>query len=87
MNDALIRLVFLSHAAATWYMTGLVCFAQFVHYPLFAAVGSEEFSAYEQRRTSLTTWVVAPSMLVEAATAVLLFWLCPPGVSAWQLWV
>jgi hypothetical protein len=87
MNDNLIRLVFLSHAAATWYMTGLIWFVQIVHYPLFAAVGSEEFSSYEQRHTSLTTWVVAPPMLLEVATAVLLFWFRPPGVSVWQLWV
>jgi hypothetical protein len=68
-------------------MTGLIWFVQVVHYPLFAAVGTEEFSAYEQRHTSLTTWVVAPPMLVEVATAVFLFWLRPPGVSVWQLWV
>ena len=86
MNDDLIRLLFLSHAAATWYMTGVIWFVQVVHYPLFAAVGSQAFSTYEQRHTSLTTWVVAPPMLVEAATAVLLFWLRPPGVLAWQLW-
>ena len=86
MNDDLIRLIFLSHAAATWYMTGVIWFVQVVHYPLFAAVGSQAFSTYEQRHTSLTTWVVAPPMLVEAATAVLLFWFHPPGVLAWQLW-
>jgi hypothetical protein len=87
MNDALIRLVFLLHAAATWYMTGLIWFVHVVHYPLFAAVGRGQFSAYEQRHTSLTTWVVAPPMLLEAATAVLVFWLRPPGVPEWQLWV
>jgi hypothetical protein len=86
MTDALSRLLFLSHAAATWYMTGLIWFVQVVHYPLFAAVGRQAFSTYEQRHTSRTTWVVAPPMLVEAATAVLLFWLRPPGVSDWQLW-
>ena len=86
MNDVLVRLLLLSHVAATWHMTGVIWFVQIVHYPLFAATGTEGFSAYERRHTSLTTWVVAPPMLVEAATAVLLIWLRPPGVLTWQLW-
>jgi hypothetical protein len=86
MNDVIIRVVFLSHAAATLYMTGLIWFVQIVHYPLMSAVGNEEFSAYERRHTSLTTWVVAPPMLLEAATAILLFWFRPVEVSTWQVW-
>jgi hypothetical protein len=86
MNDVMIRLIFLSHAATTLYMTGLIWFVQIVHYPLLGAVGNAEFSAYEQRHMSLTTWVVGPPMLVEAATALLLFWFRPEGVATWQVW-
>lgn len=52
--------------ASTAYMTGLIWFVQIVHYPLFAAVGRESFQQYEARHMPLTTWVVAPGMLVEA---------------------
>lgn len=86
MNDVMIRMVFFSHAAATLYMTGLIWFVQIVHYPLLGAIGDSEFPSYEQRHMSLTTWVVAPPMLVEAATAVLLFWFRPAGVSIWFVW-
>ena len=86
MNDLLIRLVFLSQLAATLYMTGLIWFVQVVHYPLLGAVGESDFPAYEQRHMSLTTWVVAPPMLIEAATAILLFWLRPTGVSIGFVW-
>lgn len=87
MNDVMIHLVFLSHAAATLYMTGLIWFVQIVHYPLMGAIGNEKFPAYEQRHRSLTTWVVALPMLVETATSVLLLlWFRPAGVSTWQVW-
>ncbi len=85
MNDPIIRLLFLAHFGSSLYMVGLIWFVQVVHYPLFANVGSPEFPSYERRHTALTTWVVAPPMLIEGATAVLLFWFHPMGVSIWSL--
>lgn len=86
MNDPLIRLLFLAHLGSSLYMMGLIWFVQVVHYPLFARVGNLDFPSYEQRHTSLTTWVVAPPMLIEAATAVLLIWFRPMSVASWSLW-
>ena len=63
-------------------MTGLIWFVQLVHYPLFAAVGSHHFTAYEQRHTRRTTWVVGVFMPVEAATAAWLLLDRPVGSSA-----
>jgi hypothetical protein len=77
----------LGHLAATLFMTGLIWFVQVVHYPLFAGTGGAEFADYERRHTDLTTWVVGPPMLIEGATAMLLFWYRPARVAAWQLWV
>jgi uncharacterized membrane protein len=57
--------ILIVHAAATWFMAGLIWFVQIVHYPLFAAVGRAEFSAYELAHARLTTYVVAPAMLLE----------------------
>lgn len=72
--------------AATLYMTGLIWFVQLVHYPLFAKVGTENFAAYESVHRRLTGVAVAPAMLLELATAVLLV-LHPPlllrGEWAW----
>lgn len=65
-------LVLIIHAAATWFMTGLIWFVQVVHYPLFAEVGDAAFKNYEHSHQRRTTWVVAPMMLLEAAAAVLL---------------
>lgn len=62
----------LVHAGATVAMAGLVWFVQLVHYPLFAHVGRDGFARYELEHTRRTTWLVAPLMLVEAATALAL---------------
>lgn len=87
MHDALFRLLFLLHVGATWYMIGIIWFVQVVHYPLFARVGHLEFRQYEQHHTAMTTWVVAPPMLVEAITAVLLCWFRPSDIAAWHVWL
>lgn len=57
------------HAAATWALVGLIWTIQLVHYPLFAHVRRETFAEYHQRHMQRITWVVAPLMLVEIATA------------------
>lgn len=87
MSEHLPKLLVVAHLAATLYMTGLIWFVQVVHYPLFATIRQDEFSAYEQQHTKLTTWVVAPPMFIEAITAVLLFWFHPSGIVTWQLCV
>jgi peroxiredoxin Q/BCP len=86
MYDPLIRLLLLAHLASSFYMIGLIWFVQMVHYPLFANVGIPDFPSYEQRHTALTTWVVAPPMLIEGATAILLIWFRPAEVAPWALW-
>jgi uncharacterized membrane protein len=66
--------ILILHAAATWFMTGLIWFVQIVHYPLFATVGRDSFESYEIAHSRLTTYVVAPVMLVELLSgAALLF--------------
>ncbi len=66
----LARALLLVQAAATAYLTGLIWFVQVVHYPLLEAVPAPALPAYETRHQRLTTWVVAPPMLLELLTAV-----------------
>jgi len=75
------------HAAATFYLVGLIWVIQRVHYPLFSHVGSTGFAAYEQLHVRRITPVVGPPMLVEAATAVALVALAPPEAPAGTLWL
>ena len=77
MDDALL----LAQLASTLAMTGLIGFVQVVHYPLMERVGPEGFARYAREHQSRTTLVVAPLMLTEAATSLLLIWVRPAGVS------
>ncbi|QDT72703.1 hypothetical protein [Lacipirellula limnantheis] len=85
MHDTLTRAIFLAQLGSTLFMTGLIWFVQVVHYPLFAAAGAGEYADYQRRHMSRTTWVVGPPMLIEAATALLLFAFRPAHVATWQL--
>ena len=69
----------LIHAAATWFMVGLIRFVQVVHYPLFARVGADGFREYSTSHQARTTMVVGPVMLVEFVTAAALL-VVEPGV-------
>jgi hypothetical protein len=80
MDDTIAGLVLLPHLAATLFMVGVIWFVQVVHYPLMAGVGRAESVAYEQAHTRRTGWVVAPPMLIELATGILLLWVRPAGV-------
>jgi len=85
MTGSLLRVLLLAHAGATLFMVGVIWFVQVVHYPLFGLTGAAEFPAYEQANTRRTLWVVAPVMLAEAASALLLVWFRPAGVSMTQV--
>lgn len=61
--------ILLLQMVSTLYMVGLIWFVQLVHYPLFAAVGREEFLDYESRHTERTGWAVVPAMLAELGSA------------------
>jgi hypothetical protein len=78
--------ILIANVLATGFMTGLIWFVQVVHYPLFAAVGGTEFAAYSRSHQALTTLVVGPAMLVEAATAALLIVARPAAVPQWMAW-
>ena len=76
----MLTYLLLAHLTATLFMVGVIWFVQVVHYPLFARVGPEGFSFYSEAHSRLTSYVVGPPMLVEAATALLLVFRRPEGV-------
>jgi hypothetical protein len=76
----------LLQAFATFAMTGLIWFVQVVHYPLFRSVGAPGYAAYQAEHMRLTTLVVAPLMLLEAATALWLVLDRPAFVSSARAW-
>jgi Na+/H+ antiporter NhaC len=77
----------LFNSACSLYMTGIIWFVQVVHYPLFERVGTPNFAIYANEHANRTTLIVAPAMLLELATSILLLIQRPPGVPAVMLWV
>lgn len=69
MNPGTLTLV---HAAAAWFLTGLIWMVQVVHYPLFARVGAAGYKEYQLAHQSLISLIVGPAMLVEAIAATVL---------------
>ncbi|MEM8679949.1 MAG: hypothetical protein AAGF97_11400 [Planctomycetota bacterium] len=82
-----MKLLLLLNLGATLYMVGLIWMVQVVHYPLMDRVSPENFAPFEQDHQRLTTFVVAPPMLIEAATAVALVFMVPKPECRWLLWV
>ncbi len=78
--------VLLIHVAATWFLVGLIWLIQTVHYPLFAAVGTDGFAAYAERHRRRILPVVAVPMLVELLTGGILLVERPDGIDAWTVW-
>lgn len=70
------------HAAATFALVGLIWFVQVVHYPLFARIGGERLTRYEQDHQRRTGLVVAPMMLAESISAVWIVWLIETDAGA-----
>ena len=85
--DHITTWTLLLQLGATLAMVGLIWFVQIVHYPLFSQVGRDGFRRYELEHQRLTTWVVAPLMLTELLTAVLLIWWRPIGVGLLSVWL
>ena len=71
-SAAQTQLLLLIHAAATWFMVGLIWFVQVVHYPLLARLPATERGTLANLHANLTSLVVAPMMLVEIASAALI---------------
>ena len=80
---SLTETALLLNVAATGMMIGVIWFVQVVHYPLLARVGRPGYAAYAAAHASRTTLVVAPPMLVEAATGAWLALHPPAGAPAW----
>ncbi|HCK10612.1 MAG TPA: hypothetical protein DHW45_12105 [Candidatus Latescibacteria bacterium] len=71
----------LVHSASTWSMVGLIWLIQIVHYPLFAHVGSDCFSAYQRLHIRRMSWVAGLLMLTEGATGAYILLVLPRGLS------
>ena len=66
--------IYVTHAAACLYMTGVIWVIQALHYPAFALIPPESFITFHARHTRRMTYVAGPAMLLELATGAWLVW-------------
>lgn len=67
------------HAAAAWFMVGLMWTIHFVHYPLFAQVGDDNFVAYETAHVDRIGNLLLLPWLTEGITLLGLLWIAIHG--------
>ena len=69
-----MTLVFAAHLAVTWMLAGLIWIIQILAYPQFLRVGEPEFTRFHFGHCLRIGLIVAPLLLIEAATAGWLLW-------------
>jgi hypothetical protein len=73
------------HVGATLFLVGMIWTVQVLHYPLFSAVGSEGFAAYQAAHASRVTAIVAVPWALEVTTTAALLVVAPRQVPGWLL--
>ena len=62
------------HAAATWYMVGVIWLIQLVHYPMFQFLDRARFKSSHTFHSTGITFVVMPAMLLELVLSAVIVW-------------
>lgn len=74
-------LILALHVAATLYMTGVIWTIQRITYPAFRFADRARFEAMTSSHGRTIPWIVAPAMLTELATGIVLIL---EGNAAWE---
>lgn len=80
MNSEVTFVVLVLNAALTLFLTGVIWVVQTAHYPLFGFLDDQRFPEAHAFHTSRIIPVVAPAMMVELVSALLLAISPPNGV-------
>jgi hypothetical protein len=81
------KILLLGNIISVAYMTGVIWLIQLVGYPAFSLVGRHVFPQYHASHTFWITPVVAPAMIAELATSILLLYFVPEGAPKSLLWI
>lgn len=75
------KILFVSQIFSTLYLTGLIWVIQIVQYPFFAHFKGEDFTKYHAAYTFWITPIVAPMMILEIITSILILFYPPQDVT------
>jgi len=65
-------------------MTAVIWFVQLIQYPGFARVDAASFTDFHAFHSTRISFIVAPLMVVEAMSAVVLVWRPEPFIPSWE---
>lgn len=83
----MIKILLILQIASTLIMTGVIWIIQLVQYPYFSHVNAENFPKYHAAHTFWITPVVAPTMIVELITSILIIFYPPKNIDAKLLYL
>lgn len=69
------------HAAATWYLVGLIWTIQIVHYPTFADIAADRYAAFQSTHMTRMGGIVGLAWLIEGITVLGVFFLAPDATA------
>ena len=81
------KILLLSQIASSLIMFGVIWIIQLVQYPFFSYVNAENFPKYHSAHTFWITPIVAPTMIVELFTSILIIFYPPLNIDAKLLYV
>lgn len=83
----MLKILFLLNIASTFFLTGVIWVVQLVQYPSFAFIDPNSFTKYHDDYRFWITPVVAPPMLAELLTAILLAFYTPENIDSRLIWL
>lgn len=83
----MIKIILILQIASSLIMFGVIWIIQLVQYPFFSHVNAENFPKYHAAHTFWITPVVAPTMIIELITSILIIFYPPKNIDAKLLYV
>ncbi len=81
------KILFLANLSATLFLTGVIWTTQVVQYPFFAYFNAETFTKHHDEYRFWITPIVAPPMIAELLSAILLLFYPPENIDSKLLWL
>ena len=81
------KILIFANLAATLFLTGVIWTTQLVQYPFFAYFTAENFNAHHDEYRRWITPIVAPPMIAELLTAILLLFYLPANIDSKLVWL
>lgn len=79
-------MILILQIVSTLMMTGIIWIIQLLQYPFFSEVNADNFTKYHAAHTFWITPVVAPTMIVELITSILIVFYPPANIDFKLLW-